>query len=524
MNSRRQLINSILLAATALVFGASLFAQEAVPTDDVTRESLKFAQVCALVERNHADPVDPDQVILEGAVRRMLSALDPFSSFFNPDQFELLRQQSQGKALGFGSVLYVTPEKVVVLQAAEKSPAWRAGLGPGDEIVEVNGQRVGRLDFQSLVELLERARSHPVTLGVVHPGKVLPEYLKLDPAEVALPTVDKAFLLEPGIAYLHLTGFEQKTPQEVLDALERLGVSNLKGLLLDLRDNHGGLLDSAVATVSLFLRPGLTVLTVKGRAVPEKSSQTIPAPARFEMPVIVLVNGNTASAAEIVAAALEEHDRALIVGEPTFGKGVVESVWPLSGKMGLALTTAQYFTASGRSIQRPLAGTALAEPHETAGNDPRPRPFHTDNGRTVAAEGGVTPDVEIPARPLDPWAVFLDQRGVFTNFASEYLTRRGRVSRSYEPDEKTLDELRDYLNRHNIRAPEEYWDQDQPFLKLRIRTEIFNLIFGLSVGNEVETQGDPQVQKAAALFPKILELLKPPAAKPEARPAQGAGK
>ena len=522
MYLRRPFSPLIFFALAVLGAGAFAFGQASIPTDDVTQESLRLAKVYALVENNYVDAVNPDAAILEGGVRGMLSALDPFSAFFNEDQFELLRQQTRGRALGFGSVLYVTPGKVIVLDAAQLSPSQRAGLGPGDEIVEVNGQRIDRLDFRSLVELLQRSRSHPVSLSVVHPGKVVTDFIKLDPAEVALPTVDVAFNLEPGIAYLHLTSFEAKTPQEVLDAVNHLGAKELNGLLLDLRDNHGGIIDTAVATVSLFLPPRLTVLTVKGRAASDVAYPTLPMPARFEMPVIVLVNGNTASAAEIVAAALEEHDRALIVGEPTFGKGVVEKVGPIGEKMGLALTSAQYFTPSGRSIQRPMPGTALENP-QAAANGTTNAQFRTDNGRPVVAGGGVTPDVAIPAAALDSWATFLDQRGIFTNFASDFLTRHARPSRSFEPDEQTLDDFHDFLLRHGIRAPEEFWDQDRAFLKLRIQTEVINLIFGLTAGNEVETRGDPQVQKAAALFPKIPGLLNPPASKPGA-PAKEVGK
>lgn len=502
-----------MLAVGVLLFTAPVLAQESVPNDDVTQEALRFARVYGLVEKHYMNPLNPDAAILEGAIRAMLSTLDPFSSFFNPDQFKLLQEQSRGRAMGFGTVLYVTPAKVVVLEAAENSPARRAGLGPGDEIVEVNGQRLDRLDLRSLIQVLEQARSHPVNLGIVHPGKVLPEYVKLNPAEMDLPTVDKAFLYKPGIAYVHLTSFEQKTPQEVLDALKRMGGADLEGLLLDLRDNHGGIIASAVSTVSLFLPPGLAALSVEGRAQSEVSYPTVKAPARFDMPIVVLVNGNTASAAEIAAAGLEEHDRAVIAGEPTYGKGVVEHLSPLSEKTGLALTVAQYFTPSGRSIQRPLPGTALADPQKAAPGQADSSAFHTDNGRAISAGGGITPDVEILSRRLDPWATFLDQRGFFTNFASEYLTRHGRISKSFEPGEETLSEFHDYLNKHGIRAPEEYWNQDLGYLKLRIKTELFNLVFGLAVGNEVETRGDPQVEKAAALFPRVPELLKPPAEK-----------
>lgn len=513
MRAREPIIRAVLFAGSVLLATSLLRAQEDVPADEVTRETLKFTQVYGVLEQNFMDPVDPDRTVFDGGIRGMLSALDPFSSFFDPDQFEQLKQFTQGKARGFGSILYVSPGKILVLQTAEGSPSWRAGLGPGDEIVEVNGTRIDRLDLKSLIELLQRARSETARLGVVRPGKVVAQDFELHPSEVATPTVDKAFFLKPGLAYLHLSGFDQKTPQEAQDALAKLGGAALKGLLLDLRDNHGGVLDAAVGLASLFLKPDLTVLTQRGRAVPAKSHLTSAAPVRYDLPLVLLVNGNTASAAEVFIAALQEHDRALVAGEPTYGKGVVESVAALSENTGLALTTAQYFTPSGRSIQRPLPGTALAIPDPSFAATPKAS-FRTDNGRPVAPGGGITPDVALPASVRDPWVSFLEQRGAFTSFASDYLTLHGKVSRTFEPDAKVLEDLRNFLGRQRVRTPNEYWAADQDYLKLRIKVELFSLVFGLAYGDEVETRNDPQVQKAAALFPRIPLLLQPPAKRP----------
>lgn len=523
MNSGILLSRTISLAAALLLFASRLFSQATPPPDDVTVQSLKFAEVYSAVQQSLMDSVDPDQAIFNGGIRGMLSTLDPFSAFFDREQFELLQQQARGEALGFGSILYVTPGKVLVLQTAQGSPSWRAGLGPGDEIVEINGTRLSRLDFQSLVELLQRSRSQPVRLGVIQPGRLIPQDFDLKPAEIALPTVDKAFLLSPGIAYMHLTGFEMKTAQEVMDTLARLDAFHLSGLLLDLRDNRGGMVDAAVEVASLFLPPDVPVLTTRGRAMPEKTYRTSRTPQHFDLPLIVLVNGNTASAAELLVAALQEHDRAVIAGEATFGKGVVQSVVELDEKTGLALTTAQYFTPCGRSIQRPLPGTALAvtDPgRESSAGLPAPARqhlaggqaglsgFHTDDGRPVSAGGGVTPDVTVPPRPMDPWLAFLSQGGVFTQFASEYLTLHGKVSDSFEPSSAVLESFRDYLTKSQVRVPEGYWIQDQNELKLKIKTELFNLVFGLASGDEIETKGDPQVQQAARLFPRLTGILK----------------
>ena len=524
MESQTSAIRPLSLAAVILLTALGLSAQTENPSDDLTQESLRFTRIYSLVEENLAQPVDPDRAILDGGIRGMLSVLDPFSSFLDQDQFQQLKDQTRGKTRGFGSILYVQPGKIMILQVADGSPASRAGLGPGDEIVEVNGTRINRLDLESLVRLLQRARSQRVQLGVVRPGQVVAQDFELYPAEVNMPSVDQAFLLQPDIAYVRVSSFDQKTAREIADAVQRLGGVNLKGVLLDLRNNFGGVLESAIQAASLFLPADQAVLTVRGRMRPQQTEDTRRVEARFEMPLIVLINGNTASAAEVLTAALQEHDRALIVGQPSFGKGVVETVSELSEGTGLVLTTAQYFTPSGRSLQRPIPGTLLTE---ATGGDPasaaKPE-FHTTGGRPVSSGGGITPDVLAPGRELDPWVTFLNQRGTFTAFSSEFLTTSGRVNRTFEANAAVLGKFRDFLDRQRIRVPEEYWDSDQDFLKLRIKTELFNLVFGLDVGEEIETRADPQVEKALSLFPKIPQLLKASAPEEETSPAKRPGR
>lgn len=525
----------------------------AVDTDAVAASATEIARVYAALEANAFDPVDPDHVILDGGIRQGLAALDPFSSFFDSDQFRQLQEQQRGQAVGFGSILYVEEGKVLVISVAAESPAGRAGLGPGDEIVWVNGTRIAGLDFQSLIALLQQAREKPVRLGVVHPGKVVAQDYELKPAEVNMPTVDKTFILRPGIGYLHLAGFESNTPEEVSQALAQLqkeagsadsgspqsssgtkaasgarknagssaaraSQSALLGVVLDLRDNHGGQVQAALGVASIFLPQGLSVLTVRGRAQPPQTFRTAELPANFQSwsgPLVVLVNGETASASEVLAAALEEHDRALIAGEPTYGKGVVQNVLPLSDDMGLALTVAQYFTPSGRSIQRPIPGTSLEDMAPSRTGDTTG--FRTDDGRALAAGGGVTPDVILAARDLDPWVQFLDERGAFTEFADQYRDVHSQISRSFQPDDQVLGDFQEFLHRSGLRTPENYWEQDHDYLELRIRTEVMNLVYGVAAGDEVATKADPQVQGAEELFPRIPELLKPTSPSEQAR-------
>jgi carboxyl-terminal processing protease len=502
-----------------------LYAQtSSAPPDNVAAQAVKFTALYDAIEKYYVEPVDPDHAIFDGGIRGMLSALDPFCAFLDRDQFELMKQQARGESIGFGSILYVSVGKVLILQTAQGSPSFRAGLAPGDEIVAINSERVDRLDFQSLVDLLKSSRSRPVRLGVIHPGRLVPEDFNLRPAEVALPSVDKAFLWSPGIAYLHIASFEGKTPEEVATALDGMDAPHLTGLLLDLRDNRGGIVDSAAAVASLFLKQDALVLTTRGRAMPEKVYRAPQMPRHYDLPIVTLVNGDTASAAEVLAAALQEHDRAVIAGLPTYGKGVIQSVVELGEQTGLALTAGQYFTPSGRSIQRPLAGTALtfaslspsAVPKEkraktAAGTDPVGRGaarFHTDDGRPVTVGGGITPDVAIAGHSDDPWLAFVTQRGYLTSYAESYLTTHGKLAEPFEVAPEMLEDFKATLEHNGVRVPDEYWSNDQDLLKLRLKVELINLVYGLERGNELATQGDPQAREAAGLFPRLAQILK----------------
>ena len=491
--------------------------------EDVAAALEAFSRVYQVAEANYADPLDPDAAILDGAIRGLLRRLDPFSAFFDPEQYRQLQDQQQGRARGFGSILYVQSGKLLVLQTLEGSPSWRAGLGPGDEIVKINDKRVDLLPLPDLVQLLRQARTSRAQLSVVRPGKILPEEFILDPAEINPPSVDKAFLLSPGVAYLHLRGFDRRTPQEVAQSLRDLGDSSMKGLILDLRGNRGGGLDSGVRVAGLFLPGGKTVVTMRGRSIPEKEFSTpVPNPY-YTFPLVVMTNGETASAAEIVAGALQDQDRAVVVGESSFGKAAVQSVMPLSEGMGIALTTAAYFTPSGRSIQRPLKssggelldfsmvnGGAMANAGAVANGGADDLSFRSRGGRPLAGGGGIIPDLVAQGWQLTLWTRFLERNTVFVNFAQFYLTIRGSVKEEFEVTDAVMEQFNDYLRNVGILVPADAWESDQQYLRMRIKNELFNLVFGLEKGDEVEVRNDPQVLKAQEVLPRVEEILRPP--------------
>jgi carboxyl-terminal processing protease len=467
----------------------------AVCADDVETQVRRFVDAYAVIESQAADPVEPDKAFYEGAIPGLLRRLDPHSVFFDPGQFEQLKKLETSTQKGFGSVVSILPGRIIVLQTLPGTPSAKSGMAPGDEILAINGYAIDRLDMEQMVALLTQSRQQPARLIVRSPGNVRVHELVLTPEEMQSPSVERAFFLKPGIGYLRVSSFDEKTGQQIKEAIEKLGGANLKGLVLDLRNNPGGLLPAALQTSALFLQPGQKLLTVRGRKV-EEQDQKVPANSvPYTFPVAVLINGKSASASEIVSGALQDHDRAAIVGEPSFGKGLVESVFPLSNSTGIALTTALYYTPSGRSIQKPLKGAdyALAA---TASNPNKRTEFRTDSGRVVKGGGGIQPDYLVyPEGPTRLRAV-LDATASFTTFAIDYVKSHSDTPKDFEVTPAILSDFELFCSQRNIQPGVGDWSRERAFIENRLKTEIFNQAFGIEKGDEVEAQRDVQILKA----------------------------
>jgi carboxyl-terminal processing protease len=371
-------------------------------------------------------------------------------------------------------------------------------MSPGDEILAVNNIRLDRLDMDQLIGLLQQSRQQSARLAVRRPGNARMLDFTLTPEEMQQPSVERAFLLKPGIGYLRIASFDEKTGEQIKSAIESLGGRELKGLVLDLRNNPGGLLTSALETASLFLKPGLPILTVRGRAVPQKEEK-VPADAKpYDFPVAALINGKSASASEIVAGALQDHDRGVIVGEQSFGKGLVQSVFPLADSTGLALTTALYYTPSGRSIQKPFDPSQFAL-GATAAHPNAKTDFRTDKGRVVRGGGGIMPDAVVYPPGVSRLRAALEGSASFTSFATDY-TQKHQVTGAFDVTPALLDDFHIFLAEHGIQPSLSEWSSELDFIRNRLKTEIFNQALGVAKGDEVEAQRDPQIQRAVELI------------------------
>ncbi|HVY91631.1 MAG TPA: S41 family peptidase, partial [Bryobacteraceae bacterium] len=479
----------------ALLLAVPLAAASAPETEQASAMK-RLADVLSIVQDNAMDPVDLDQAFYGGAIPGLLRNLDPHSSFFDPDQFEQLSQMQRSTSKGFGTVVSVLPGRVLVLQTLPDTPAARAGIIPGDEIHGVNNYPLDRLEPEQIIELLKESRQKPVALAVRHPGALRLVELRLVPQEMQSPSVDRVFELQPGVGYIRVNAFEGSTGRDIRAAIEKLGGQKLKGLVLDLRDNPGGLVASAIETARLFLKPGQVILSVKGRNVPE-STERVPADnVPYTFPVSVLVNGKTASAAEIVTAALQDHDRATVLGEPTFGKGLVQSVYPLEEKSGLALTTALYYTASGRSIQKPFRQEGF-ELGATAAHPNEQKDFKTDNGRPIPGGGGIVPDIAVDEPVLTPFQAALEASGSFTRFALEYV-RDHKVEAGWKVPPAMLDQFQLWLGDRQIQPALSEWLAQHDFIVSRLKEEVYTVALGSEAGDQVGAQRDPEVKQAVA--------------------------
>ena len=468
----------------------------ALGDDELEPHIQQFLDVYGVVEGHFADPIDPEQAFYQGVLPSMLLTLDPHSAFLDRKQYERLQEMRTSTEKGFGSVVSLLPGRVIVLQTLPGSPSARAGLSPGDELVVINRYPLGRLTIDQLVSLLGESRQGKAELMVKRPGfaRLIP--MELVPAEMADPSVRRSFLIEPGLAYVKLANFEENTAEELRQTIDRLGGDELRGLVLDLRGNPGGIVESAVKAAASFLKPGQNILWIRAKEGPQEEVKVPEGYETYGFRICVLINDQTASAAELMAGALQDHDRAWVIGVPSFGKGLVQSVFPLSEGAAVALTTARYLTPSGRSIQRPVADCelyALAVCRDASDTD---KEFKTSAGRVVHGGGGIVPDEAVFPRGYTRFESVMERSNSFFDFAEQHVRRHGKVASDFEASPKLLDEFQLFLSERQIRPGLSEWASTVDFIRSRLQQELFNLSLGVEKGDQVEARRDTIVRAA----------------------------
>jgi len=508
------------------LYGRQVEATTGADDSDVKNSLTELTRVYNVVEQNYADVVDPDRAIYGvlpdqpgsetyvGAIPGALRSLDPHSNFYDPVSFSKLREDQEGKYYGVGMQIGPRPGKlgklvIVVMFPIPGSPAFRAGLRPGDVIAKVNGESTDGMSVDQVARKLKGPKGTQVHITVTREGYDQPLEFDITRDEISQRSVDDVFMLKPGLAYIHINRFNETTNDELTEALKDLGEKNLQGLVLDLRGNPGGLLQEAVEVSDHFLEKSQLIVYHQGRHSQEKRYYTTKGDDGKEYPIVVLINRMTASAAEIVTGALQDHDRALVMGQPSFGKGLVQTVFPLSEHTGLALTTARYYTPSGRLIQRDYDNVSLYDYYYHPEDSPTPHTDVrlTDGGREVYGGGGITPDVKYEEPKLTPAEETLLQHNALFEFGKYYLGIHKTIPHDFQATDAVLQEFRQFLAEQKIPLSDQDLKDNLDFIRTRIRVQLVDFIFGETEANRIGMENDPLVQKAIDDMPQASELL-----------------
>ncbi len=493
-----------------------------------------FSEAFEAVQRNYAKKVESEELV-ESAIRGMLRTLDPHSSYFAAPDYNKLQEEQQGQYYGLG--ILIRPERpgtgrvLIVEPPSPGTPGNKAGLRPGDVISKIHGEPIDDWTYpDEIIPKLKGPKGTKVQITVERPGQTEPLEIEIERDAIPLYTIKFAFHVQPGIGYIRIDRFSESTSDELDDALERLDEQNMKGLLLDLRNNPGGSLRQAIEVSDRFLERGQLIVSTRGRSGKGREFRA-PRGRRHDYPMVVLINRYSASASEIVSGALQDHDRALIVGETSFGKALVQTVYPMNSDRGLALTTGKYYTPSNRLIQRPYGeGFYDYYYNRDDGSAAGGEAFSTDSGRKVFGGGGIGPDVEVEPDRFPRLAGLVNRRNLFYNFAGK-LTRgdiESDIQYQYDPEEirelgederdvlmaklpiteKTLGLFREFLDEQKIEVTDEDFEESREIFSNRLRQEIFLIYFGERDGARVALTMDNQVQKAIELLPQAQKLLK----------------
>jgi carboxyl-terminal processing protease len=522
---------AFVLAVSALVGG--IFGRNALATDDNVLEYNKtFSAALSAVESRYVETVESDRLVYS-AIRGMLGTLDPHSSFYDPKEYSQMRERQEGRYYGLGITIQSVGGDITAASVFEGSPAFKVGIRRGDVIAKIGGEDAKGWTTEQAMRTLRGPKGTPVTIQVRRRGYAEPIPINVTRDEVQILTVPAYFMLDATTGYVRHQDWGENTDREVQHALRDLRAKGMKRLLWDIRANPGGPLTQAIKVSGEFLKRGEMVVYTKGRVANSSSENFATDDSEFtDLPMVVLANRNSASASEIFTGALQDHDRAYLVGETTFGKALVQSVYPVSGGAALALTTAHYYTPRGRLIQRPWDETfdeylSYTQRDQDANKTHNPGDLkYTDAGRPVYSGGGIEPDKYL-AGPTGaeqglgfaPTAFgrSLFYRQEFESFAQNFdaqgqtrftqqATGRVTVAPNFVVDDAMLADFRKQLEANKVKIDEEGFAADREFIRFMIRFRIDETLFGRSEALHRLVPVDPQVQLGMSSFPEAERL------------------
>ena len=516
------------------LFGSSAQAK----VDQYTEFLRRYTYVLRLVEEEYVAEVEPKDLV-HASIRGMLRTLDPHSNFLPKQEYTQLQERQQGSYHGLGISVQMRDGNLTVISPFEGTPAYRLGIRSGDIISKIEGDPTHGVELDAAVKKLRGPKGSEVTISITRAGYDQPLDFTIVRDKIDLKSVPYAFMLNEDTGYVRISDFTETTDRELHENLVELQIDGATKMILDLRDNPGGLLDQAVLVSNTFLEKGSLVVYTEGRtAGSDVQYLAEQASTHADIPLVVLVSRGSASASEIVSGAIQDHDRGLIVGENTFGKGLVQSIYRISEGNALALTTAKYYTPSGRSIQRDYAGSFDDYYYNARNGEPEApggEVKYTTAGRKVYGGGGINPDIPVIYPRLPKAVLALNSKNVFFKYATRFAAKDDRrlldgagiqpaevrtarpknirlVDKAFRVDDEILEDFFSFLDEEGMTYDREELAEHRDRLALRIEVEIFSALWGAVAAQTVAVQHDPQVNAGLHALPQAAELLSDPVA------------
>ena len=508
----------VAMAATTLfggIYGNRLFGATPVNTD-FNKRLREYTDLLNAVTANSPEDIGSDKFVY-ASIDGMLRALDPHTSFLEPKEYSDMQDRQKGTFYGLGILVTKRNDQVTVITPLEGTPAARLGIRAGDVISEVEGVATDDLALDDVVKRLKGPKGTTVSIKIKRVGMKEPIPLTITRAAIPTNSISNVLMLQPGVGYIRIKDFTSTTVRELDEAIEKLEGQGMQKLVLDLRMNPGGLLDAAVGVSDHFLEKGQMIVYTKGRTA--DSMQEYHAPGKhqkFDLPLVVLVNRGSASASEIVAGAVQDHDRGMVVGETTWGKGLVQSVYTLQYGAGLALTTSKYYTPAGRNIQRDYTSVYdyyMADETENGPEVPlaQREQFKTATGRIVYGGGGITPDVIVKQPQLSRTTQLLEVRSAIFNYAVEYASKHPNLTKDVQITPAIVEDFVRHASAAEIATEADIREtlnkpEDRKYIERALKAEIVAAKYGFDASYPYRLQGDAQVEKALQIFPEAQKL------------------
>jgi len=526
--SRRFSLLALVLLTVGGILGGLLGAGAQADSQKPEDELWEFGRILSLVEDQYVGETESKQLV-EDAIDGLLQTLDPHSSYLNPESFAEMRDEQRGKFSGLGiQITKRGPNKpLTIIAPIDDTPAYRAGLQSGDVISKIEGQATMDLTVHEAVRLLKGDKGTQVTITIDRPGSAETFEVVIERDDIPIESIRVAHMLPGDVGFVRISNFTSSTAEELDRTIERLKQEGMSRLLIDLRGNPGGLLEQAVQVSERFIPAGKRVVYTRGR-IPGADQDYVAKRGveRVDLPLILLVNNSSASASEIVSGAIQDHDRGLVVGETTFGKGLVQRVIPLRNDGALAVTTAKYYTPSGRLIQRDYSDLEeyylsrghgdVASDVEVEGSEDAVEPtpeesgevYYTASGRKVYGGGGIRPDYIVESPKVPTVLIGLLRENLIFDFAVSYVNSHPTLSRDFDVNAAMLADFREFLERREHEYDVQEFSEHKDAVALRLKAQIARVKWDQAAESRVFAEGDPQIQRALELFGEAEELAR----------------